>query len=63
MALAKQTPLSYSRPPPQRVESMASTSREGKKVELETMLMKIVLTSVLVDDQEKALRFYRDVLG
>jgi catechol 2,3-dioxygenase-like lactoylglutathione lyase family enzyme len=25
--------------------------------------MKIVLTSVLVDDQEKALRFYRDVLG
>jgi catechol 2,3-dioxygenase-like lactoylglutathione lyase family enzyme len=27
------------------------------------MLMKIVLTSVLVDDQEKALCFYRDVLG
>jgi catechol 2,3-dioxygenase-like lactoylglutathione lyase family enzyme len=25
--------------------------------------MKIVLASVLVDDQEKALRFYRDVLG
>ena len=25
--------------------------------------MKIVLTSVLVDDQEKGLRFYRDVLG
>ena len=25
--------------------------------------MKIVLTSVLVDDQEKALRFYRDILG
>jgi catechol 2,3-dioxygenase-like lactoylglutathione lyase family enzyme len=25
--------------------------------------MKIVLTSVLVDDQEKALRFYTDVLG
>jgi catechol 2,3-dioxygenase-like lactoylglutathione lyase family enzyme len=25
--------------------------------------MKIVLTSVLVDDQEKALGFYRDVLG
>jgi len=25
--------------------------------------MKIVLTSVLVDDQDKALRFYRDVLG
>lgn len=25
--------------------------------------MKIVLTSVLVDDQEKALCFYRDVLG
>ena len=25
--------------------------------------MKIVLTSVLVDDQEKALSFYRDVLG
>lgn len=25
--------------------------------------MKIVLTSVLVDDQEKALAFYRDVLG
>ncbi|MYZ47305.1 VOC family protein [Rhizobiales bacterium L72] len=25
--------------------------------------MRIVLTSVLVDDQEKALRFYRDVLG
>jgi len=25
--------------------------------------MKIVLTSILVDDQEKALRFYRDVLG
>ena len=25
--------------------------------------MKIVVTSVLVDDQEKALRFYRDVLG
>src|SRR5471030_832458 len=25
--------------------------------------MKIKLTSVFVDDQEKALRFYRDVLG
>jgi catechol 2,3-dioxygenase-like lactoylglutathione lyase family enzyme len=25
--------------------------------------MRIVLTSVLVDDQEKALRFYRDILG
>ena len=25
--------------------------------------MKIVITSVLVDDQEKALRFYRDILG
>lgn len=25
--------------------------------------MKIVVTSILVDDQEKALRFYRDVLG
>ncbi len=25
--------------------------------------MKIVITSVLVDDQEKALRFYTDVLG
>lgn len=25
--------------------------------------MKIVLTSVLVDDQDKALRFYRDILG
>ena len=25
--------------------------------------MRIVLTSVFVDDQEKALRFYRDVLG
>ena len=25
--------------------------------------MKIILTSVLVDDQEKALRFYTDVLG
>src|SRR6476620_3547610 len=25
--------------------------------------MKIVLTSVLVDDQEKALHFYRDTLG
>ena len=25
--------------------------------------MRIVLTSVLVDDQEKALHFYRDVLG
>src|SRR5215203_3974771 len=25
--------------------------------------MKIVLTSVLVDDQEKALHFYRDILG
>jgi catechol 2,3-dioxygenase-like lactoylglutathione lyase family enzyme len=25
--------------------------------------MRIVLTSVLVDDQDKALRFYRDVLG
>src|ERR1700754_3544603 len=34
-----------------------------KKMQLETMRMKIVLTSVLVDDQEKALRFYRDVLG
>jgi len=30
---------------------------------METKSMKIVLTSVLVDDQEKALRFYRDVLG
>jgi catechol 2,3-dioxygenase-like lactoylglutathione lyase family enzyme len=26
-------------------------------------MMKIVLTSVLVDDQDKALRFYTDVLG
>ena len=25
--------------------------------------MKIVVTSVLVDDQSKALAFYRDVLG
>ena len=25
--------------------------------------MKIVLTSILVDDQDKALRFYRDILG
>jgi catechol 2,3-dioxygenase-like lactoylglutathione lyase family enzyme len=25
--------------------------------------MRIVLTSVLVDDQDKALRFYRDILG
>ena len=25
--------------------------------------MRIGLTSMLVDDQEKALRFYRDVLG
>jgi catechol 2,3-dioxygenase-like lactoylglutathione lyase family enzyme len=25
--------------------------------------MKIVLTSIMVDDQEKALRFYRDILG
>jgi len=25
--------------------------------------MRIVLTNILVDDQEKALRFYRDVLG
>lgn len=25
--------------------------------------MRIVLTSVLVDDQEKALQFYRDILG
>jgi len=25
--------------------------------------MRIALTSVLVDDQEKALRFYRDILG
>jgi catechol 2,3-dioxygenase-like lactoylglutathione lyase family enzyme len=32
-------------------------------MQLEKMRMKIVLTSVLVDDQEKALRFYRDVLG
>jgi catechol 2,3-dioxygenase-like lactoylglutathione lyase family enzyme len=35
----------------------------GEKVKLETMLMKIVLTSILVDDQDKALRFYRDILG
>ncbi|WP_248309780.1 VOC family protein [Bosea sp. Tri-44] len=27
------------------------------------MPIKIVVTSVLVDDQEKALRFYRDILG
>src|SRR5262245_48614550 len=33
------------------------------KVQAETMLMRIVLTSVLVDDQQKALRFYREVLG
>lgn len=26
-------------------------------------MMKIVVTSVLVDDQEKALRFYTDILG
>src|SRR5262245_20638402 len=35
----------------------------AQKNQLEIMLMKIVLTSILVDDQEKALRFYRDVLG
>jgi catechol 2,3-dioxygenase-like lactoylglutathione lyase family enzyme len=29
----------------------------------EEALMRITLTSVLVDDQEKALRFYTDVLG
>jgi predicted enzyme related to lactoylglutathione lyase len=29
----------------------------------EEMIMKIKLTSVFVDDQEKALRFYTDVLG
>jgi catechol 2,3-dioxygenase-like lactoylglutathione lyase family enzyme len=29
----------------------------------EETLMRIVVTSVLVDDQEKALRFYTDVLG
>jgi catechol 2,3-dioxygenase-like lactoylglutathione lyase family enzyme len=33
------------------------------KVQLENKLMKIMLTSVLVDDQTKALRFYRDILG
>jgi catechol 2,3-dioxygenase-like lactoylglutathione lyase family enzyme len=29
----------------------------------EEAVMRIILTSVLVDDQEKALRFYTDVLG
>jgi catechol 2,3-dioxygenase-like lactoylglutathione lyase family enzyme len=29
----------------------------------EEAVMRINLTSVLVDDQEKALRFYTDVLG
>jgi catechol 2,3-dioxygenase-like lactoylglutathione lyase family enzyme len=29
----------------------------------EETMMRIVVTSVLVDDQEKALRFYTDVLG
>jgi catechol 2,3-dioxygenase-like lactoylglutathione lyase family enzyme len=33
------------------------------KMQLEKKLMKIMLTSVLVDDQAKALRFYRDILG
>ena len=28
-----------------------------------SLRMRIVVTSVLVDDQEKALRFYTDVLG
>jgi catechol 2,3-dioxygenase-like lactoylglutathione lyase family enzyme len=32
-------------------------------MQLEKKLMKITLTSVLVDDQAKALRFYRDILG
>jgi len=31
--------------------------------EQEEAVMRIILTSVLVDDQEKALRFYTDVLG
>ena len=35
---------------------MATYPRKGKQ-------MRIHLTSVLVDDQEKALRFYTDVLG
>ena len=35
---------------------MAAHPRKGKQ-------MRIHLTSVLVDDQEKALRFYTDVLG
>lgn len=29
----------------------------------EEAIMRVTVTSVLVDDQEKALRFYTDVLG
>jgi catechol 2,3-dioxygenase-like lactoylglutathione lyase family enzyme len=36
---------------------MAEVAAEGSRT------MKIVLTSVYVDDQDKALRFYTDVLG
>src|SRR5947207_1624590 len=38
-------------------------SRTGGEVDRREALVRITVTSVLVDDQEKALRFYTDVLG
>jgi predicted enzyme related to lactoylglutathione lyase len=38
-------------------------TRQPRGCDIERKLMKIKLTSVFVDDQEKALRFYTDVLG
>jgi predicted enzyme related to lactoylglutathione lyase len=40
-----------------------TTLRNGRASQTEAKAMKIKLTSVYVDDQEKALRFYTDVLG
>ena len=37
--------------------------RQDSRFNMEDGTMKIVITSVLVDDQAKALAFYRDVLG
>jgi hypothetical protein len=54
---ATSTTTSTPPPDPGYREAVADAQTEGKRV------MRIVVTSVLMDDQEKALLFYTDVLG
>src|SRR4029453_756534 len=51
-----QVPPSRHRAAPDHRRAVAATPRKERS-------MRIYITSVLVDDQDKALRFYTDVLG